>query len=440
MRRASLAFILALHLPATVAWLWLMPGGWPFNSGRFWVNEVAPVVVFVTTLVAIIALVTRRDRLVLSLVLPIVGMWLAASIAALFVFPFSGWLISIRLAPLAVLMVLSLLPFRAAIRRSHIAAVLIGLIIGPLVMLTERGAAPGTHPLNIAMPALPADASYEPLSVPVGTFARFSSRSGDLQFTAGPLLVELTPLLTFTSCSPDAGWVNFAAPHDRTPPHRMLERISLNGHDVIARYTPEGLLHLAPDDMHNAIDVEAFTALASPIYSHLNTFCELSIAGHKRLAIAFSPCPTAKIDVTYYDYPFGRPATFACLGADGIFRILRATNSEKGPFSEIASGPLSRGDPLGITLFDEDRASIRLTFDDWSSQLSTQPSPTAGWNVPANAIEFSLMSDNPRSPAGIYMTLAATSVGRGFDSVGHSAGTYRNRIHVERLDVSIPSR
>ncbi len=440
MRRMSLAFILALHLPAAFAWVWLMPRGWPLGSGRFWVNEVAPIVVFLAASIAVVALVVHREGLVLALALPIIGMWLSASIAGLFVFPVSGWLISIRLGPLAMLMLLSVIPFRAAIHWSHVAPLLIGLIIGPLIMLTERAARPDTHPLNVPMPPFPADASYEPLSIPIGTFTRFSSRSGDLQFTAGPILVEMTPLLTFTSCSPDAGWVNFAAPRDRTPPHRTLDRISHKTSEVIASYTPDGMLHLVPDEVHNAIDVEAFTPLASPIYSHLNTFCELSIAGHKRLSLTFSPCPTAKIEVTYYDYPFGRPATFACLGADGVFRILRATNSEKGPFTEIASGPLKRGDPLGITLFDEDRPRIRLTFQDWSSQLGTQPSPTAGWNVPVNAIEFSLMSDNPRSPAGIYMTLAATSVGRGFDSVGHSAGTYRNRIHVERLDVPIASR
>ena len=30
-------------------------------------------------------------------------------------------------------------------------------------------------------------------------------------------------------------------------------------------------------------------------------------------------------------------------------------------------------------------------------------------------------------------SLWATSVGRGFDSVGHATGVYRNRMHVERL-------
>jgi hypothetical protein len=35
------------------------------------------------------------------------------------------------------------------------------------------------------------------------------------------------------------------------------------------------------------------------------------------------------------------------------------------------------------------------------------------------------------SPVRIWLTLAGTSVGRGFDSVGHAAGTYRNRVRIE---------
>ena len=31
----------------------------------------------------------------------------------------------------------------------------------------------------------------------------------------------------------------------------------------------------------------------------------------------------------------------------------------------------------------------------------------------------------------VWLTLAGTSVGRGFDSVGHKAGTYRNRVRIE---------
>src|SRR5262249_670153 len=56
--------------------------------------------------------------------------------------------------------------------------------------------------------------------------------------------------------------------------------------------------------------------------------------------------------------------------------------------------------------------------------------PPAGRNAPVNAIESSLSGPTPSSPASIFITLAGTSVGRGWDCVGHSPGTYRNRISI----------
>ncbi|HTL27960.1 MAG TPA: hypothetical protein VL282_02015 [Tepidisphaeraceae bacterium] len=343
MRRLSLAFILALHLPASAGWLWLMPRGWPIASPRFWMNEVAPIAIFLVATTAIVALMMKRERLLLILAMPIASLWLAASVAALVVFPMSGWLITIRLFPLAALMLLAQLPFRKSLRRWQAFGVLVGIAIGAAMTFAERAPAPETRPLNLALAALPPDAKYEPTSIPVGEIAHLSARSGDVQIAGdGPLLVEISPLLTFISCSPDAGWVNFTLPIDRTRPHYALDRIARRGNSVMASYLPQAFLRVTPRDADNAVDIEADTPVTQPTYSHLNTFCELSVAGHKKLSISFSPCPDEKFEVTYYDYPFGRPATFACLGDDGIFRILRATSSEKGPFTTLGSGPLAR--------------------------------------------------------------------------------------------------
>src|SRR6202034_1761945 len=103
-----------------------------------------------------------------------------------------------------------------------------------------------------------------------------------------------------------------------------------------------------------------------------------------------------------------------------------------------ASGPLQRGEPLEITLLDEGRPEGRITLADWAQQAGVALSPTAGWGVPVNAIEFSASGDEPEAPASIFVTLAGTSVGRGWDCVGHSAGTYRNRILLEAVRESVP--
>jgi hypothetical protein len=182
-----------------------------------------------------------------------------------------------------------------------------------------------------------------------------------------------------------------------------------------------------------AILLEALSRLDRPVFSHLNAFCDVEIEGHRRLALEFSPCPGALIEVQPFDYPFGRPARFAFVSADRTFRVVEATSGEKGPFRTLARGRLEADQALTITLHDKGRAVARLSLEDFAAQADTTISPTAGWGVPVNAIEFSLSAEAPSSFASIFVTLAGTSVGRGWDCVGHRAGTYRNRIRLEAM-------
>ena len=57
-----------------------------------------------------------------------------------------------------------------------------------------------------------------------------------------------------------------------------------------------------------------------------------------------------------------------------------------GPFRLLANQRL---------LFEGDRPACRLHFDDWSAQAGTALSPTAGYGLPVNAIEFSRYRADP---------------------------------------------
>src|SRR5262249_15178296 len=137
-------------------------------------------------------------------------------------------------------------------------------------------------------------------------------------------------------------------------------------------------------------------------------------------------------------YPFGRPARFAFVEADRTFRVVEASSGEKGPFRTLARGPLEPGQALAITLYDDGQAVGRIALEDYAAQADTTISPTAGWGVPVNAIEFSLSDDPNTSPASIFVTLAGTSVGRGWDCVAHNPGTYRNRLRLEPIGADPP--
>lgn len=192
----------------------------------------------------------------------------------------------------------------------------------------------------------------------------------------------------------------------------------------------EHLLHVESAAGGAGILLEAFGRLEQPVYSHLNWFCELTISGHGRLTLSFSPCQHTRIEALPSDYPVGRPARFAYVDAEGTFRVVEAQSAEKGPFRPLGQGNLGDA-PLRITFYDEDRAVFRLRIDDWARQAGRQLSPTAGWGVPVNTLEFRRLDDDPSAAVWLWMSLSSTSVGRGWDSVGHAAGTYRNRVSVE---------
>ena len=261
---------------------------------------------------------------------------------------------------------------------------------------------------------------------------------GSLLARFAPLTISVQPLLNFLSRSPDGAPVVLVPAGERAGPEprfrdgwRIGDRSIRLAYDVPRQGA--ATLSVEAESNGDAIVLDAASRLDRPVYSHLNAFCDIEVRGHRRLSLAFSPCPGAPIEVRHHDYPFGRPARFAFVTADRTFRVVEASSGEKGPFRTLAEGRLERGQPLAITLNDQGRAVARLTLDDFAAQADTTPSPTAGWGVPVNAIEFSLADDAPSSPASIFVTLAGTSVGRGWDCVGHAEGTYRNRVRLEAV-------
>jgi hypothetical protein len=258
---------------------------------------------------------------------------------------------------------------------------------------------------------------------------------GSATIKAGGLTLFVNPLLNFLSRSPDRCWTLFARRVDREGPVLRLTS-QIRGNDSIG-YGFErdgGALFWVQRNPTNIVSIDASTELPRPVYSHLNSYCDVEVVGHRRLSVAFSPCPDAIVAIKPFDYPVGRPSQLAYLDASGVFHVAVATSGEKGPFHDLASGRLARGEPLSATLYDQGTARCRLTWDDWSAQVSTALSPTAGWGLPVNAIEFSLSGDSPSAPAELFVTLAGTSVGRGWDSVGHRPGVYRNRMKVEPIN------
>ncbi|WP_165249925.1 hypothetical protein [Paludisphaera soli] len=433
--------VLGFHAVGAAGWWWLAPGGFPVADPLSWRNRVAPPLVL--ALVVSSVFWSRRPdggpKLAAALgALPIA--WLAGAMVLLVGFR-TGLRDPLFLAPAAFAAVLAAAHLGTFRRRAsgatsarwavglRLGAVAFGLLTAAASLPRPAGTRPASEPHSLA--TLP----REDVNARLGPDAFVQLGEGSTSLKAGRLRLTVQPLLRFLERSPDGRPTVLVPRAEREGRDSRLIGSAATGGGLDLRYRSDfdaSLQVEARDD--RTIWLESLTILPIPVWSHLNSFCDVDVTGHRRLSLSFSPCPDARIGVEPMDYPFGRPLRFAFLEASGRFRIVEATSGEKGPFRELASGPLGRGEPLAVTFHDEDRAVARLTLDDWSAQLDVQLSPTAGWLAPVNAIEFCLAGDEPTSTASIYMTLAGTSVGRGWDCVGHRAGAYRNRIRVEILD------
>ncbi len=384
--------VLGLHALGALLWIGLSPRGFPLDHPGFWSGVGIPALVVLACLAGLVG----GARLGRPSVVALPAAWLVAAGFLLAWFPQTGS------APAAVAIVAGIVllgPAAAALdpsRRGLLAAapaVLLAGALGAGMVVTQRGSDPSTAP--DALTAAPAGDDHGRVAT----------------FLAGDLYLTLRPTLEFRSTSPDRFWTLFAS-------HGL---------------PPQPTCSIAEASGAAELQLDVRCRLDQDVYSHLNSYTAFDVVGHASLSVGFSPVPGLQVPVEPADYPFGRPATFAFRDAHGTFRVVRASDAEKGPFEELGSGPLATDEALTLTLYDRGAAVAQLRLEDFARHASTELSPTAGWGVPGNAIEFRRAGNHPSDRAAFWITLAGTSVGRGFQSVGHGAGEYRNRLTVQAL-------
>ncbi|MCA9587458.1 MAG: hypothetical protein KC657_19155 [Myxococcales bacterium] len=412
--RVIAAAVLLMHLAIGLAALALLPRGFSLPDLHVWSNTVIPAGCSLLAIGAVARSFMKREiaTSVTVLVAAAGGGWLAAGAVGRQLFPLSIPL-SRGAVPLAVGLALVALAWWA---RHNVAASIVGFLVGAglgaVLLFAQRAPPPSTRPAG-------------------GELADVKGKEVDDQPALGQVVVpcgkqsmRVNPLLTFESRSPDGTWT-LLAPPGTNGARRALTRYAKHKDGFGARYSDDGESSLVVKRKGDAVDIDAVSTLDAPVYSHLNQFTTL----HIPFTAAVSFEPTGKeaflIDVT----DEAAPAQLAYMGPDLALHVVRASHEEKGPFTELARGPLRREAPFTLRIhpLEGDGAGCKLTFVDWTAQLSTEPSPTAGWGLPQSSVQFFARGHE----AYVILTLADTGPGRGWDSVGHAAGTYRNRIKIE---------
>lgn len=416
------AGLLAVHLAAGLVALNLLPHGFAADDIHLWSNTVIPALASVAIASALVRFFFFRSSAptVSLLVAAAAGGWTSAAVTGAVLFPISMTLPRSALVALVALVLLAVARWSSERTVLSLLALVVGGGLGVVEVLARRAPLPSTRPLGGTLAEVRGEPSSEDAAL------------GQIVFPCGKNKLRLNPLLTFHSRSPDRAWTLLSP--DENGSHRKLSHYVKTPTGFRAAYMDDGESTLVATRDKNGLglDVDAMSKLQAPVYSHLNTFTTIHVPFEATLS--FGPTAPARFPIEPADYPSGRPAQLAYLGADLVFRVVRASDAEKGPFTELARGPLRRDEALTIELRPADARDAgdkgcRLVFGDWTSQLSTEPSPTAGWGLPQSSIQFF-----SRDGEGlVVLTLAGTGPGRGFDSVGHGEGTYRNRLRVEAI-------
>lgn len=415
------ALALAAHLAGGIAALLLLPHGFAPTDIHLWSNTVIPAVASLAAAATLVRFFFLRGAApaVSVLIAAAAGGWASAVVVGIGLFPSS--MTSSRYGiPAAVALALLVLARWASDRTApSILALSIGGGLGTVEVLAQRAPLPSTRPLGGTLSSVRGEPSNEEAAM------------GQIVFACGKNKLRLSPVLTFQSRSPDRTWTLLSP--DAPGAHRRLSHYVKTSTGFRAAYIDDGesTLVAVREKKGRSLDIDAMSKLETPVYSHINSWTTIHVPFDA--TISFGPTGQTRFPIEPADYPTGRPVQLAYLGADLTLHVVRARDAEKGPFTELAKGPLKRDESLSIELRPNDAMDTdkgcRLVFEDWTSQLSTEPSPTAGWGLPQNSIQF--FSRDGESL--VLLTLAETGPGRGFDSVGHAAGTYRNRLRVERI-------
>jgi hypothetical protein len=333
--RMGWLLVLVGHGLLAMAWWWLSPGGFGFGHPRFWSNRVAPPLILGLSIASLVAL--RRDNTkALRLLLPSwPAAWAGGTLLMRILFPIT--IAGIWLVPLGIAATMGLAaarPWRNPGRRAWFGGSLLAIgsaLAGAAAAATLRPPVPATHPRDIPLAPM-ASLSGAASRIPPGS-VRFDPNTmvqtsdGSLIIRLAPLTISIQPLLTFLSRSPDGIPTVLARARDREGPEprfRDGQRLGERTCVLLYEFPGQGPATLRVDAgaEPGAISLEAATRLDRPIASHLNSFCDVEVRGHRRLFLEFSPCPGVRVEVRPFDYPFGRPARFAFVEADRTFRVV----------------------------------------------------------------------------------------------------------------------
>lgn len=169
--------------------------------------------------------------------------------------------------------------------------------------------------------------------------------------------------------------------------------------------------------------------ISEPIYAHQARFMSISWTAASPVNFQLGGPESKRFFPRKPGYPIGPPLMFLTAIADDQVSLFRCRLAEKGPFSRLLKLP--NEDPR-FFINSSQQTALSFQLAGFVEQASREPSPTAGWEIPANDIIVSghTMIDDAAHGISINYSLAQSAIGRGYHTVATPAGTYTATLHL----------
>ena len=296
-RRLMTESVLAFHGVSAIGWWWLTPGGFSLGHARFWLNRVWPLAVLAIAVFGVWTLARRRYSSLKLTLLSLAVMWMAGATSARLVFPMTApglWWWGFLIGGIGLALVARWDSPSVSRRIVLVFATLVGVTLGSFAPWALHGPDPSTKPIGDQAEKVSIGEGTAKLktTVSLGASVNVLAASALVSIQHEPYRLQIEPLLSFEHISPDRCWSILIPTAFQHLPHRHVDSVSQPSDEVnLAQihYDSRESLTVSATNSH-LTEITAARTLSEATYSHLNSFCTLTVTGHRRLYLRFSPC------------------------------------------------------------------------------------------------------------------------------------------------------
>ena len=226
-----------------IAFMWIlsMPGGFPNTSLHFWVKNLIMPLGLLISITFFYFSYTKNDKMILIHRTGLLGFLLGIGISAKIVFPITFGVTSFLILSIGFGLIFCtvLKDFSQIKLRVYCACLLGAALPGIILTFSQRGLPAQTEPFDVKLETVEGEDKKTVQSFYSENF-RFDSVNQGAKLSHGESALQIYPVLTFNSMSPDKCWTIFSPLQYFSPPQMKLMNWRNESGKITCNYTQNG--------------------------------------------------------------------------------------------------------------------------------------------------------------------------------------------------------